>query len=433
MASIHKETRNGRTLWRIQFYDKNNKRQSIRLGSDINRKGAESIRAKVEALVSASITGGALDNEVSRWVADRGDGLASKLARHGLIPGRQKAAAGDGMTLGAFLDGYFAAKAFRKPNTERNYKVTRGHLLDYFGRDRLLTDISAGCADEWREHLFGKLGLSSATVSREVKRARQFFRAAVRKRLIAENPFADLPAPQQVNKDREFFVDRATIEKVIAACPDAEWRLIVALSRYGGLRCPSEHLSLELDDVDWANDRMTVRSPKTEHHPSGATRIVPLFPELRPYLEAIWEVAKPGTRYFISRYRDKNSNLRTQFLRIIKRAGVKPWPKLFQNLRASRETELAEKYPIHVVCEWIGNSPKVAEDHYLQMREEYYRRAVTEGGATGGAEVVQKLVPSAKAPIRTDSQETKKPSGLATQNVAVPMVKILYLVPPRGV
>jgi hypothetical protein len=85
------------------------------------------------------------------------------------------------------------------------------------------------------------------------------------------------------------------------------------------------------------------------------------------------------------------------------------------------------------VCEWIGNSPKVAEDHYLQMREEYFRRAVTEGGATGGAEVVQKLVPSGKAPIRTDSQETKKPSGLATQTVAIPMVRFWRLAPPRGV
>jgi integrase len=124
-----------------------------------------------------------------------------------------------------------------------------------------------------------------------VKRARQYFRAAVRKRLIDENPLADLPAPQQVNKSREHFVTQDVTAKVIGACPDAEWRLLVALSRYGGLRCPSEHLSLEWTDVDWANDRMTVRSPKTEHHPNGATRLVPLFPELRPYLEAVWEQA----------------------------------------------------------------------------------------------------------------------------------------------
>ena len=33
-----------------------------------------------------------------------------------------------------------------------------------------------------------------------------------------------------------------------------------------------------------------------------------------------------------------------QLLRIIGRAGLQPWPKLFHNLRASRETELSEDY-----------------------------------------------------------------------------------------
>ena len=39
-----------------------------------------------------------------------------------------------------------------------------------------------------------------------------------------------------------------------------------ALSRYGGLRCPSEHLALKWSDVDWDKSRIRVPSPKTEHH-----------------------------------------------------------------------------------------------------------------------------------------------------------------------
>ena len=77
----------------------------------------------------------------------------------------------------------------------------------------------------------------------------------------------------------------------------------------------------------------------------------------------------------ITRYRERNANLRTQFLRIVKRAGLKPWPKPFQNMRASRETELSEQYPIHVVCVWIGNSAAIAAKHYLQVRESDYDRA----------------------------------------------------------
>src|SRR5262249_42560705 len=146
---------------------------------------------------------------------------------------------------------------------------------------------------------------------------------------------------------------------VIAAAPDAEWRLLIALSRFGGLRCPSEHLALEWRDVDWERSRFLVRSPKT------GDRWVPIFPELRPYFDECFELAEEGTVHVITRYRDKNANLRTAFLKIIKRAGVKPWPKVFHNLRASRETELAAQFPIHVVCQWIGNSAAIAAKHYL--------------------------------------------------------------------
>jgi hypothetical protein len=67
--------------------------------------------------------------------------------------------------------------------------------------------------------------------------------------------------------------------------------------------------------------------------------------------------------------------LRTQLERIINKAGLKRWPKLFQNLRSTRETELAERWPEHVVCAWIGNSKAVAREHYLQVTEEHLERA----------------------------------------------------------
>jgi integrase len=181
--------------------------------------------------------------------------------------------------------------------------------------------------------------------------------------------------PRLANKDREFFVSRDVAGKVIEACPDAEWRLLFALSRYGGLRCPSEHLSLRWGDVDWERDRIRVVSPKTEHHEGKGFRWLPIFPELRPHMEAVWEQAAPGTEYVINRYRDRNANLRTQLERIVRKAGLEPWPKPFQNLRSTRETELAEQFPIHVVCEWIGNSATIAAKHYLQVTDEHFKEA----------------------------------------------------------
>lgn len=128
--------------------------------------------------------------------------------------------------------------------------------------------------------------------------------------------------------------------------------------------------------MDWEQNLITVHSPKTEHRPGGESRQIPLFPELLPYLREAFEQAEPDTEYVITRYRDSNANLRTQLERIIHRAGLKPWPKLFQNLRSTRETELAEQFPIHVVCKWIGNSQPVAAKHYLQVTDEHFEKAV---------------------------------------------------------
>ena len=67
--------------------------------------------------------------------------------------------------------------------------------------------------------------------------------------------------------------------------------------------------------------------------------------------------------------------MRTGLQRILRRANVKAWPKLFQNLRASRETELMRSHPAHVVYAWLGNSREVAQDHYLMVTENDYERA----------------------------------------------------------
>lgn len=143
-------------------------------------------------------------------------------------------------------------------------------------------------------------------------------------------------------------------------------------------------------DVDWERNRITIHSPKTEAHEGGASRQVPLFSELRGPLNEVWKQAEPGTEFVITRCRSTSVNLRTELQRIIRRAGLTPWPKLWQNLRATRQTELVQKYPIHLVCYWLGNSALVAKKHYLQIRDEDFAAAATDatpetGGAPSGA------------------------------------------------
>jgi hypothetical protein len=73
---------------------------------------------------------------------------------------------------------------------------------------------------------------------------------------------------------------------------------------------------------------------------------------LLPYLEAPVSYREWCGRRCCTR--DGTVNWRTKLLRIIRKAGLKPWPKLFHNLRASRQNELMQQFPIHVVRQWLG-------------------------------------------------------------------------------
>ncbi len=342
-------------------------RKAIRLGQ-CSQRDAERILEHVEALAAAKFSAQSFRPATAAWLGEVGDTFYGRLARAGLVAAKASA------QLGGFLDEYIKSRCDVKPATAIVLGHTRRNLIDYFKANKSLRDITSGEADQWRLSLIGQ-GLSDNTVRRRCGIAKQFLRAAMRQGLVASNPFADLKAAVQANRSREYFVSQQDAAKVLDACPDAQWRLLFALSRYGGLRCPSEHMALKWADVDWDKGRILVRSCKTEHHVGGESRMLPLFPELRPYLLEAFEEAEPGTEYIITRYRGAGVNLRTQLERIIVKAGLKPWPKLFQNLRATRETELAESWPEHVVTKWIGHTSAVARKHYLQVTDEHFAKA----------------------------------------------------------
>ena len=371
MASISRDPNGRRT---IQFVGSDGKRRSVRLGK-VSQRTAETIKVKVESLVTAAITS-SMDDETARWVASLDQPLSDKLAAVGLVSLRRST------TLATFLDDYLASRIDVKPTTLATWKQTRNCLVATIGADKPLRSIDMTAAEGFKTTLLTS-DLSPTTVQKRIQAAREFFNVAHRRGLISANPFAHVKATAVLDPERSRFVTREQTALVIDACPDCEWRLIVALCRFGGMRCPSEVLSLRWQDIDWERDRIAVQSPKGERH-GKAVRAMPLFPELRPFLEEAFNLAAPGTVYVIHHNRKpeekrvdgRSCNYRTRFERIVRRAGLTPWPRIFHNLRASRETELAADYPIHVVTAWLGNTPKIAMRHYLMATEADFDKAV---------------------------------------------------------
>ena len=98
-------------------------------------------------------------------------------------------------------------------------------------------------ADAFKLYLVGEK-LAPTTIHKRLQFARTFFRSMLRHKIVTENPFAEVKSPATGTAERQQFITREEIARVLAVCPNHHWRAIVALARFGGLRCPSEVLSL---------------------------------------------------------------------------------------------------------------------------------------------------------------------------------------------
>jgi integrase len=299
--------------------------------------------------------------------------LASRLADMGLVAAPLQA----DQPFTDYVDNLVCSRTDVRPNTLKLWRQTAEKLRLFFG-DRMIRSLTAKDGSNFLRWLstsvdLGGAGHTASTPGKHLTIAKGFLNEAVDAEIMAANPFQKIHGDRTVNRRRRCFIPPKQIEAVISCTDDLELRTIIALSRWGGLRTPSEPFALLWQHIDWERLRITVPAVKTKF------RELPLFPELVPYLTALMtaSVDKSPTGHLINRLSQfSDSNLRKQMKRTILSAGSAPWPKIFHNLRASRQTELEERFPRKTVCEWMGNSETVADQHYLQVLEEHYDRAV---------------------------------------------------------
>lgn len=219
------------------------------------------------------------------------------------------------------------------------------NLADYFG-DTPLVDVTEAAADDFSRWLSTDArvrgessrkpkGLSPATLGKRLSWAATIWRDAVRRELTSRNPFDSVKQPSGVNPDRKVYVPRETIQQLIDVEPDLEWRALLALSRFLGVRVPSEPFSMVWSDVDWERRRIRIPSPKTECH-GKSYRMAPILPEILPHLEALYAAAPEGSVYVFARLRDRDShkaalkgfwsalNLRSALQKKLAKAGIVP-------------------------------------------------------------------------------------------------------------
>ncbi len=410
MSSLIKEKSGG---WRIKFLD-GQKTIGIRIGQ-CDKRTAQATQGFIDRLIDAKRLAAKPDAQTIEWLNRLDATIHDRIANAGLTTPRTQQQA---PTLKALIK-QFHETLPGKQSTATSYGNTTRNLLEHFG-DIPLDQITAQRADEFRVWLDQQV--APATAARRIIACRTIWKKGQRWKIVTDNPFTGVKAGPQTNEARKHFVKPEEACKLMDECPDAQWRLIIALSRFGGVRVPSEILPLKWTDITWPTDSQvgTIRitSPKTEHHAGGGSRIIPLFPEIAQPLMDCFEQAPDGQVFIIQRYQGKSLNWRTQFERIARRAGIKLWPKPFHNMRASRETDLMVEYNFNTVCKWLGNSPTVAAQHYAMSTDinADFRHAATHktGGPKCGPIVAQnpaQQVPAGNCNELHADHETRENQG----------------------
>lgn len=354
-------------------------------GSTYTESAARECLAILNEIERCYKVGDKLEPRWEAMIAARPD-FKERLVKKGLVEIKE------GPTLGELLRRYCdAKKRVLKASTQRTDGVIFKAFLEEVGAETRANELTRQNAFEYVEGL--KTRLAEATWTKRLGVLKKLFNWAVENELVDANPFGKIRGGSQTNKERIFYVDLNASARILDACPSQEWRTLFAFMRYAGARAESEPRELRWGDVDFERRRLTIRSPKTERYKGGDKRDYPLFRELEREFRALKserEETSGGSvdvDDFVFRRGLTASNMRKPFLKILKRAGVEPWEKLFHNLRASCDQDISGRASAYVAAELLGHSPTVAARHYLKANDGDFARLLG-GGVFGAVEPV---------------------------------------------
>ena len=157
---------------------------------EISQRDAERTRNKIEKLIKVRSQGLQIPRDVAAWIEKLSDEVAGCLAELDLIESRFPKAVVPMDTVGDFMTDYLSRRDDQEMNAMLTFYVdTARDLIEFFGSDRRLDDITLSEANNFRRHLRNDEKLSAETVVCRCELAETIFEGAVSRKLIKTNPF----------------------------------------------------------------------------------------------------------------------------------------------------------------------------------------------------------------------------------------------------
>ena len=211
---------------RILFVAPDGSRKTIRVGK-CDRKTAEAVAGRVEALLAAKIGGQPVPRDTAVWLASIGPKLRDRLAAVGLVEPVNR------LTVCEFFTGWLTSKkeAGFKPTSVRAWGQTVDELVKHFG-ERPLTGLAHADGEAFRAAMQAR-GLRTTTIHKRLGHARQMLEDAVRLGHVAANPWKHVRQRAGDPSERRAYVAVEDVERHYRILP---LRAVEAAGRPGPVR-----------------------------------------------------------------------------------------------------------------------------------------------------------------------------------------------------
>lgn len=321
------------------------KSYTIRLGH-VAEKDAKAFADNVETLIGYVSRRLVVPPALADWADRLSDRHAKPLRAAGVLRGDPLP-----KTVGQLVADELALSATKAKRTQLAYRAFGASLVEHFGADYPVASVSPEDGRRFADWLAQRY--APTTTGAKLRFAQRLFGRLVAEGVLRKNP-VDARGTALHDDARDRYVAPDEVDQLLRAIADPEFAAVVVLSRYAGLRVPSE-LAIRWADVGDTTFRVFAR--KTQRW-----RSIPLFPAIAQRLATLprtADVCLPGVvargasfcgDRLASAYRD---------------AGIPgPPPKPWINYRASAERDLLASYPIDDVASWLGHSPSTALRSY---------------------------------------------------------------------
>lgn len=297
MASLRKQKAS--KVWYAQFYvedpatggltqvrkstGETNKSKAKARAVELERAGRGTIEAGSDRarLAKAILSEMLLELEQERFTATTARKHIAKLVA--IATGEELAS----FTIETWIGEWIRRKARNSSTaTMARYSGHSEAFLSWLGPDRRkkpLESVTAMDARKWREEL-QDAGRAGKTVLAYMKDAGAIYRGAIAEGLISHNPFTSLEAIDTSDSQERKPFTPGEVASLMEASPSAEWRGLVLVAAFTGLRL-GDASKLSWAAVDLEAKRITLIPSKTKKKKREVR--IPIHPDLLAFFESV--------------------------------------------------------------------------------------------------------------------------------------------------